>query len=352
MVFISVENGPNSIIGGGTQVLTEKGFYDFNFKEACRFATHTDDDLTTGYTYNNSIGVISKGDIGAVTIDGGTIALNDRILVKNQDAALQNGIYKATTLGTDSEVLVLTRADDCNSDSEVTSGLFVHVEEGSANAGKNFALTTPNKITLGNSPLTFTNILSNAQSVLNATYNASYNSNGVDPSCFANGGRTKSTGPDGNNFAYLLTDITGGYTELGPPIEIVLTLTTALTLPLIEYSFAFGDVRSSANLAENSFARVGINLHTDSSSTPGTNYVLKQAVGNINSNGGLSGIVSSSAAWGSGAGRGTSYYPVFMRYLHTSEGLSVGHKIRLTISATDVIQCRLRDIVLTAKEMQ
>ena len=137
--LISVKSGLNNIESGGKKVLTEKGFYDFNFKEACRFATGISDDLTTGYTYN-AVGTITKDAVGVVTIDGGTIALSDRILVKNQTAGLQNGIYKVTTLGSGSAALVLTRADDCNSDSEVTSGLFVHVQEGSANADNNFAL--------------------------------------------------------------------------------------------------------------------------------------------------------------------------------------------------------------------
>tara|TARA_A100001015_G_C15040758_1_gene739514 strand:+ start:2452 stop:3849 length:1398 start_codon:yes stop_codon:yes gene_type:complete len=164
MSFVSVGSvGLNNQVGN-TDVLTQKGFYDFDFKESCRFATDTGDDLSdaAGYTYNTA-GTITKDANGVVTIDGGTIALNNRILVKNQTAGLQNGIYTVTTLGAADAALVLTRSDDCNSDSEVTSGMFVHVEEGSVNANKNFALTTSNTITLGTTALTFTNILSNAQ---------------------------------------------------------------------------------------------------------------------------------------------------------------------------------------------
>ena len=165
MSFVSVKNSAlNNQVGdvGDTEVLTQKGFYDFDFKESCRFATDTGDDLTSGsYTYNTA-GTITKDAAGVVTIDGQTIALNNRILVKNQTAGLQNGIYTVTVVGTVAVALVLTRSDDCDNASQVTSGMFVHVEKGSVNANKNFALTTDNP-TLGTDALVFTDILSTAQ---------------------------------------------------------------------------------------------------------------------------------------------------------------------------------------------
>jgi len=163
-----INGGLNSVVGGtNVSVLTKQGFYDFDFKESCRFATDTGDDLTVGYAYDEvtGTGTITKTASGVVTIDSGTIALTDRILVKNQTTGQENGIYTVTVVGTSEVALVLKRSLDCDSDTEVTSGMFVHVEEGTANADKNFALTT-NSPTLGTDALVFTNILSNTQSAL------------------------------------------------------------------------------------------------------------------------------------------------------------------------------------------
>jgi hypothetical protein len=89
----------------------------------------------------------------AVTvIDGVTLATNDRILVKNQTATKDNGIYVYTNSTT------LTRASDADNSpaGEVTSGMFTFVEEGTTNPDTGWALTTNNPITVGTTGLTFT----------------------------------------------------------------------------------------------------------------------------------------------------------------------------------------------------
>ena len=46
-----------------------------------------------------SSGVLTVSSAGVLTIDGGNIALNDRVLLKNQTTGTQNGIYKCSTAG-------------------------------------------------------------------------------------------------------------------------------------------------------------------------------------------------------------------------------------------------------------
>ena len=155
--FVTLSGGGLSNIIAGTSVLTQKGFYDFDFKASCRIATDTADDLSSssGYTYSASR-TITKNVAGVVTIDGiNNLAQNDRILVKNQTVGSQNGIYKVFTVGDTDNALVLVRSEDCDTNIDVTSGLFVHIEEGTANSNKNFALTTNNPIDLGNTSLNF-----------------------------------------------------------------------------------------------------------------------------------------------------------------------------------------------------
>ena len=91
--------------------------------------------------------------VGVLTVDGVATVLNDRILVKNQAAGDDNGIYKVTTEGTGGVAFVLTRATDA--DLEITAGLYTFVEEGTANGNQGFVLTTDNPITVDTTALTF-----------------------------------------------------------------------------------------------------------------------------------------------------------------------------------------------------
>ena len=93
----------------------------------------------------------------ALVVDGVTLALADRVLVKDETSsnAPYNGIYEVTDTGDGSTPWELTRAADANSNTEVTAGLFTFVEEGSTNADSGWVLTTNNAITLGTTDLAF-----------------------------------------------------------------------------------------------------------------------------------------------------------------------------------------------------
>ncbi|WP_225548632.1 phage tail protein [Chromobacterium violaceum] len=86
---------------------------------------------------------------GLQTVDGVVLQLGDRVLVKNQAAGADNGIYLA---GTGS----WARAADANLSLEVTPGLFVAVEQGAANGGSIWQLLDAGApVTLGKTPLSF-----------------------------------------------------------------------------------------------------------------------------------------------------------------------------------------------------
>ena len=79
--------------------------------------------------YKQSVTVATTGDLGNVyastltnTIDGVTLAYLDRILVKDQTDAKQNGIYEVLVVGTGANG-VWRRSLDTNTDDKVTSGL-------------------------------------------------------------------------------------------------------------------------------------------------------------------------------------------------------------------------------------
>ena len=79
----------------------------------------------------------------------------ERVLVKDQSAGAQNGIYTVTTTGSAGAVFVLTRATDFDSPTEVTSGAFTFIETGTANADSGWVMTTDGAVTIGTTALAF-----------------------------------------------------------------------------------------------------------------------------------------------------------------------------------------------------
>lgn len=121
-----------------------------NYVDAARVGLDVKLSVRAGTTAN----VTLAGSAPNVT-DGVTLALNDRILVKNQTTGSQNGIYTVTTLGTGSNG-TWTRATDADTSAKVTSGMFTFISEGTTLATSGWILQTPDPITLGTTSLTFT----------------------------------------------------------------------------------------------------------------------------------------------------------------------------------------------------
>ncbi|MFV3413228.1 phage tail protein [Pseudomonas nitroreducens] len=88
---------------------------------------------------------------GLQTVDGVALAPGDRVLVKNQTNAVDNGLYVVATGA-------WKRATDADENSEVTPGLTVTVESGTAQTDSVWQLVTDGAIVLGTTALTFQNI--------------------------------------------------------------------------------------------------------------------------------------------------------------------------------------------------
>ena len=83
------------------------------------------------------------------TLDGITLATGNRVLVKNQSTASQNGVYTVVASGTAS------RDTDFDAIGEL-AGQIVIIQEGSTNAEKMFLCTTDSDASLGSDTITFT----------------------------------------------------------------------------------------------------------------------------------------------------------------------------------------------------
>lgn len=125
------------------------------------------DAVKVGLDFKDSVRVASTANLNisgpGAAIDGITLTSGNRVLLKDQSTGSQNGIYLFNGAAS-----AMTRATDADSNAEVTSGLFVFVEEGTANSDNGYVLTTDGSITVGSTSLAFTQFSGAGQIVAGA----------------------------------------------------------------------------------------------------------------------------------------------------------------------------------------
>lgn len=99
-------------------------------------ATYANGTSGVGATLTNS------GTQSTLVIDGVTLAVGNRVLVKDQTTALQNGIYTVTNIGSVSTNWVLTRATDFDSSSQMVRGIINNIINGTVNGVTAWMLTS------------------------------------------------------------------------------------------------------------------------------------------------------------------------------------------------------------------
>ena len=104
-----------------------KGYVDsvaqgLDVKDSCKVATTANGALATAFANSQ-------------TIDGVTLATNDRILIKDQSTQTENGIYKVNASGAP------TRVDDLASGANA-AGIFAFIEQGTVNSDLGFVCTS------------------------------------------------------------------------------------------------------------------------------------------------------------------------------------------------------------------
>ena len=106
------------------------------WKIPARVATTANGTLATAYANGQSV-------------DGVTLVTGDRILLKDQTAAAENGIYTVDSSGAP------TRATDADTGGELAPGTAVSVNEGTANGDKVFHIISDAAITIGTTSQTW-----------------------------------------------------------------------------------------------------------------------------------------------------------------------------------------------------
>ena len=111
-------------------------------------ATYANGTAGVGATLTNS------GSLVAFSSDGISNSVGDRVLVKNQTTASQNGIYTVTTVGSGAVAWVLTRSTDMDQWAEVPNS-YVWVESGTLYGDTGWVCTSNAGGTMGTTAITW-----------------------------------------------------------------------------------------------------------------------------------------------------------------------------------------------------
>jgi hypothetical protein len=150
---VTLPGNPGSANEAATKSYVDNISAGLNFHAAVHAATTAD----LSATYDNSAKTLSASGTFP-QIDTHTINETERVLVKSQTNAVQNGIYTLTDDGDPSGTWVLTRASDADNTpaGEMAYGDFTFVQNGTLNGGQGFIMTTTGTITLGTSNIVYT----------------------------------------------------------------------------------------------------------------------------------------------------------------------------------------------------
>ncbi|MFF2551806.1 hypothetical protein ACFVUS_12450 [Nocardia sp. NPDC058058] len=114
------------------------------------------DNLINGVAWHQHVRVASTANVTVsgpgTSIDGVTLNTSDRVLLKNQTTASENGVYVFNGSGS-----ALTRAVD-GVTGELTANAAFFVSEGTANSDTAWTLTTNDPITVGTTSLAFAQV--------------------------------------------------------------------------------------------------------------------------------------------------------------------------------------------------
>ena len=117
------------------------------------------DSVAQGLDVKDSVRAASTGDVNvgtpASTMDGVNLVDGDRVLLKNQTTASQNGIYVYASTG-------LTRAIDMDAAGEFV-GAFFFVEEGTVNSDQGYVMSANGTINVGTTDIEFTKFTGTGQ---------------------------------------------------------------------------------------------------------------------------------------------------------------------------------------------
>jgi len=208
-----------------------------DYKESCRVATSS----VAGVSYDPATSA-------PATVDGVSLAVDDRVLLKDHLTPSNNGIYTVGSVGTGSNGS-WSRSLDADEDAEVSAGLTTYIEEGTSNADKLYALTTDDPITVGTTSLTFSMI----SSVAGIDAGSGLSKSGQTLNVNVDGSTTKIDGSDNvavkiNTAALITSDANGVALANGDAGQIIVGASGAGATPAYQTLSGDGALDELGNL--------------------------------------------------------------------------------------------------------
>jgi hypothetical protein len=149
---LTLSGAPTADLQAATKSYVDNLATGIKVKEPVHAATTSN--LATTYDNGSSgVGATLTADTNRAftVLDGESVALGQRVLVKNQTDPKQNGIYTLTTVGSGSVPYVITRATDSDNSSvgELAGGTFCLVTNGTTYANAGFVVTNSGTVAIG-----------------------------------------------------------------------------------------------------------------------------------------------------------------------------------------------------------
>lgn len=233
-----------------------------NYKEAVKYGSVAA--LPSIVYANGSSGVgatLTGVALAAISLDGASPGVGDRILIKNQVSDFQNGIYVVTQTGSGIAVFILTRATDFDQAADIRTGDTVFVTAGNTLANTLWSYSGIDSPTMGTTSLAFVQVSADLI---------------VGQSVILSGTTTR--------ILYDNAGILGEYTITGTGTVVVMQGSPTITTPSITTGFTIGGAAASGKFIVGNgtnFVASTSTIPTSAGSTAnkvllsdGTNYVL------------------------------------------------------------------------------
>jgi len=161
---------PTNALGAATKQYVDNVTIGLNFHEPVHAAT-TGNLPVTYFNGLSGVGAtITSTSNRALVVDGHTMSTGERLMVWQQSAGLENGIYNVTDTGSLTTPFILTRSADAdNSPSgELAYGDFCFVQQGDTYGGFGFIMNTTGTVNIGTTPISYVQF--NAAQAVTAGY--------------------------------------------------------------------------------------------------------------------------------------------------------------------------------------
>ena len=164
LTTVTLTQNPTNALDAATKQYVDAAVSNVNYHAACNYATTADLGAVTYSNGSSGIGatLTKTTPFATLAIDGGSPTVGQRILVKNETSGQYNGVYTVTNVGSLIAGWVLTRATDYDQvgtgQNEVSPGDTMFIINGTINTSTQWVQTTDFPITIGTTPLVFTQI--------------------------------------------------------------------------------------------------------------------------------------------------------------------------------------------------